>query len=263
MEETQLKTLKHEILERGVKSLLDEAQVPMREHFKVLRALKSAMDAHGASNKAHEGVMEEHKKFSKDVEENITRHEGHMQKHERQISEWDKVSQQLQTLAKGDIGEKGDQGEPGVDGESPDMDSIVDSVLQKIPVPQDGKDGKDAELDQDALVKSVVAELQKSKALDLTHIKGAQKFIKDGVAYKVEELMHGGGGSKGGTFSIQVPTGTVNGVNKTFVFTTAPSVIVLDNGNFMNKVSSDGTVNWTGTTTVVLNQSPLFNVYGF
>lgn len=68
----------------------------------------------------------------------------------------------------------------------------------------------------------------------------------------------------GSSFSVLVPTGTVNGSNQTFVFSSAPSVIVLDNGNMMNKVSSDGTMNWTVVgTTVTLNQSPNFNIFGF
>jgi hypothetical protein len=62
--------------------------------------------------------------------------------------------------------------------------------------------------------------------------------------------------------TVLVPTGTVNGSNTTFVFPSAPSLIVLDNGNIMNQTSSDGTVNWTGTTTVVLNQAPNFNIFG-
>lgn len=69
--------------------------------------------------------------------------------------------------------------------------------------------------------------------------------------------------TSGSGISILVPTGTVNGSNTTFVWSAAPNVIALDNGNFMNKVSSDGTVNWTGTTTTVLNQAPNFNIYGF
>lgn len=67
--------------------------------------------------------------------------------------------------------------------------------------------------------------------------------------------------SGGAGFTVQIPTGSLN--QGTFVFTTAPQVIVLDNATIMNKVSSDGTVNWTGTTTVVLNQAPNFNIYGF
>lgn len=67
----------------------------------------------------------------------------------------------------------------------------------------------------------------------------------------------------GSSFAVLVPTGTVNGSNITFTFSTAPKVIVLDNGNIMNKVSSDGTVNWTGTTAVTLAQAPNFNIFGF
>lgn len=67
----------------------------------------------------------------------------------------------------------------------------------------------------------------------------------------------------GSSFAVLVPTGTVNGSNTTFTFSTAPKVIVLDNGNIMNKVSSDGTVNWTGTTAVTLAQAPNFNIFGF
>lgn len=263
MEETKLKSLKHQILERGVKSLLDEAQVPMREHFKVLQILKKRIDAHDQSNKTHEGILDEHKKFSGKVEENMNRHEGHMEAHERQMQEWDETAKHLQTIAKGDIGEKGEQGLPGMDGESPDMDFIISSVLQQIPLPKDGENGKDAEIDEDALIKELISRIKKGRLLDMSHINGAQKFVKDGVSYKFEELMHGGGSSTGGSFSVQVPIGIVNGVNRTFVFATAPSVIVLDNGNFMNRVSVDGTVNWTGTTTVILSQSPLFNIYGF
>lgn len=67
----------------------------------------------------------------------------------------------------------------------------------------------------------------------------------------------------GGSFSVQVPTGTVNGVNRSFTFATEPQIIALDNMNVMNKVSSDGTVNWTGTTSVTLTQAPSFNIFGY
>lgn len=66
-------------------------------------------------------------------------------------------------------------------------------------------------------------------------------------------------------FTVLTPSsGVVNGTNTVFVFASAPSVIVLDNGNVMNKVSSDGTVNWTTVgTTVTLSQAPSFNIFGF
>lgn len=55
-------------------------------------------------------------------------------------------------------------------------------------------------------------------------------------------------------------TGTVNGVNQTFVFATAPNALSVDNVP-RQKTSSDGTVNWTGTTTVVLTVAPNFDLF--
>ncbi len=71
----------------------------------------------------------------------------------------------------------------------------------------------------------------------------------------------GGGGGGGGGGSFEVPTGTVDGVNKTFVFTTAPVAIAVD-GGILEKVSSDTTVNWTGTTTVTMTVAPTFDIFG-
>ncbi len=62
--------------------------------------------------------------------------------------------------------------------------------------------------------------------------------------------------------SFQQPSGTVNGSNTSFVFSTAPNIISVD-GITMNKVSSDGTVNWTGTTTVSLTIAPIFDIFAY
>jgi len=57
-------------------------------------------------------------------------------------------------------------------------------------------------------------------------------------------------------------TGSVNGTNKTFTWTTAPNVIVTDEGRIFQKLQSDGiTVNWTGTTTTVLTIAPNFDIF--
>lgn len=66
----------------------------------------------------------------------------------------------------------------------------------------------------------------------------------------------GGGGS-----GFQAPTGTVDGSNKVFVFVSAPKVVVVDQGRAMQKTSSDGTANWTGTTTITLTVAPTFDIY--
>ncbi len=76
------------------------------------------------------------------------------------------------------------------------------------------------------------------------------------------EISRGGSGGGGGSTGFQQPTGTVNGTNTVFVFTTAPKVISVDQGRVMQKVSSDGTVNWTGTTTVTLTIAPTFDIFG-
>lgn len=65
-----------------------------------------------------------------------------------------------------------------------------------------------------------------------------------------------------GGLAFLAATGTVNGVNATFTFAAAPSVIVVDQGRSMQKVSSDGTINWTGTTSVVLTIAPNFDIFG-
>lgn len=66
------------------------------------------------------------------------------------------------------------------------------------------------------------------------------------------------------SFAVLIPSaGSVDSSNRIFTFATAPKVVILDNANIMNKVSSDGSVNWTGTTTITLAVAPNFNIYAF
>lgn len=67
--------------------------------------------------------------------------------------------------------------------------------------------------------------------------------------------------SSSGT-TVLTATGTVNGVNTSFTFTSAPVVITVDQSRVMQQTSSDGTVNWTGTTSVVLAIAPNFDIFG-
>lgn len=249
----QTKTLKHQILERGVKSLLDEAKVPMREHFKILKVLKERVDAHDASNAAHEKVLEGHKAFIKTAEDTANRHESHMENHERQIADWDsKVASVISRDWTGEQGEMGPPGNDGMDGETPDLDLIVQAVLNKIPTPKDGENGKDAEIEEDRIITLLIKKIQKDKPLDLTHIKGAQKFVKDGISYKFEELMHGGGGTNGtgggGQIFVQTPVGAIDGVNRAYTTTHPIGIVVgLDyNGEAIHP--SEYTVSGSGFT---------------
>lgn len=63
------------------------------------------------------------------------------------------------------------------------------------------------------------------------------------------------------TAGFQQPTGTVNGSNAVFVFVSAPNVISVDHATFQ-KTSSDGTANWTGTTTITLAVAPNTDIFG-
>lgn len=65
-----------------------------------------------------------------------------------------------------------------------------------------------------------------------------------------------------GTGGYQQPTsGVVNGINTVFVFATAPNILSVDGGRNIQKVSSDGTQNWTGTTNITLSVAPNFDVF--
>lgn len=67
--------------------------------------------------------------------------------------------------------------------------------------------------------------------------------------------------SSGTSAGFQVPTsGALN--QGTFVFAKAPNVICVDEGRIMQKVSKDGTVNWTGTTTINLTIWPTMDIFG-
>lgn len=58
-----------------------------------------------------------------------------------------------------------------------------------------------------------------------------------------------------------VTGGSVDGSNAVFTWASAPNAIMVD-GVMLRKVASDGTVNWTGTTTTTLSVAPNFDIAG-
>lgn len=58
----------------------------------------------------------------------------------------------------------------------------------------------------------------------------------------------------------QAATGTVDGSNTVFNFTSEPQAIVVD-GQLLQKTASDSTVNWTGTTTITLLVAPTRDIF--
>ena len=67
--------------------------------------------------------------------------------------------------------------------------------------------------------------------------------------------------TSGGSGPTSPTSGIVNGSNTVFTFATAPQVICVDNGRIMQQVSSDGTINWTGTTTINLTIAPNYDIF--
>ncbi len=132
------------------------------------------------------------------------------------------------------------------------------------------------------IVEKVISSIKSSKRLDVKDITGVPQKSSKGLNFN-DQRWHGSGvtsltagtgisittGTDGGyiisatavSAGYQSPTGTVNGVNQTFIFATAPNAILVD-GLVINKTQSDGTINWTGTTAVVLTVAPNFNIAG-
>lgn len=154
---------------------------------------------------------------------------------------------------------------------------IIDKIIEKT-------------VEKTEVVKEVMP-----KSIDISIVKGAvskkdleitAKKIEDGMARVdgriklIDQRWHGGGLSRvshdttlsgsgtpadplsviGGTGSgFQKPiTGALN--QATFTWATAPNVIVVDNIP-RQKIQSDGTVNWTGTTTTTLSIWPTYDIY--
>lgn len=72
-----------------------------------------------------------------------------------------------------------------------------------------------------------------------------------------------GGGPGGSGFQLPL-TGAVNGVNKVFTWTTAPSALLVDDTTIQKSNNGtspvDTTANWTGTTTTTLLVAPNFSI---
>lgn len=173
----------------------------------------------------------------------------------------------------GEIGPQGSEGKQGMPGEKGDS----------------GEDGSPDTAEQIAEKLNAEEEIIDVKVLkghkDLLDKKSFDTFSNNVYTKgQIDMRWHGGGLSRvshdttltgsgtpadplsvvsgGGGLTLLTATGTVNGTNTIFSFVSAPSIIVADQGRMMRKVSSDGTVNWTGTTIVTLSLAPNFDIFG-
>ena len=179
---------KPEILSESLKSAVKETSVPALMLLKVIKNYHDAISAHKRDMTTNQAILRASKKEHE-------AHEAHIKRHEEMLAEYDAHLKRLSEVDwTGAPGAPGEPGAPGLPGETPDTESIISEVISRLPVLEPGKNGdpgKDA--DPEKVVRLVIEVLQKEKSLDISHIKGAQEFIKNGITYKTEELMHGGG----------------------------------------------------------------------
>lgn len=237
---------KPEILKEALKSAVGQTSVPALMLIKVIKHYHDAITAHKRDMDVNQAILRTQKK--------------EREAHKQQLLEYDGQVRRLSTLPHLK-GEKGDMGASGRDGQDADEEHIARAILARIPKPADGHhgidgrhgmDGKDATFDEEAFSRRFLAKIKKEQLIDLDHIKGARGFIKDGVKYRFEELMHGGGG-KGGSSGTQVYNEIVAGSGTTFTlaFTpTAGTVVVYGNGQRLTPgAGNDYTISGSVITT--------------
>jgi hypothetical protein len=155
----------------------------------------------------------------------------------------------------GKDGVNGINGKDGVNGISPDIQTVVDSVLSII------TSGK-LKVEH---INGLTDSLSKLKEfLKIGGYRGGGDTITAGsnvTITTVNGIKQISASASGGSGFQQSTSGVVNGSNQIFIWATAPNVIVVDQGRPMQKVSSDGTVNWTGTTTTTLSIAPTFDIF--
>jgi len=213
--------IQKEVLEKALESVLDGAKIPLRTHLTALKALQSRVEAHDKTNEETKKIVETHKRQQQEWDERGKKTDAQIEEHRREV-------ERLKTIARGEKGDKGDsiKGEPGKDGEdgkSVDLQDVVSAVLPLIPRPQKSKDGITPDMDK--IIEGVIEVIKKKKPLDLSHIRNAQSFLKDGVRYKFEELMRGGGSS--GTSTTVIVNEVVDGSGTTWTLAHTPTTNTL------------------------------------
>lgn len=227
------------LLSDSLKDVLDKAHVPMRHHLSILKVMEMNQAKHKKDRETHQKMMLEHARQLKEFETKNATHTQEYQdlkdSHAKQIADFEGELARHKTLIQGEPGYTPQKGVDYFDAEAPSVDEIVAAVLPYIPAPVKGDKGVDAVFDKDSFKKEMVEYIRKEKPFDISHIKGAQEFIfqtgQKNVKVKFEELMHGGGSSSSGGFSVITVSGAINDSNKIFTTSTAPTLVNV-NGTF-------------------------------
>lgn len=211
------------MLKRVVKDVLEGSHVPLKYYMKVVESLRQALAENDSDRKEFWFSVESFKKdLNGFLEHTELEREGllallntHSEELRKSVATIKEVKNQP-----GIPGEPGQPGEPGKDGVMPPIDVLVRAVLDRMPKPKEEKTPKETEK---SLVEAVIKEIQKGDKLHINHVKGAGSFMKDGIKYRFEELMHGGG-SVVRSYDL---SSQCDGSNKTFTIPTFTRIITL------------------------------------
>lgn len=153
----------------------------------------------------------------------------------------------------GPQGPKGDKGERGDDGTSVILKDVLDELrpeVLNVYKRGGGQANRNIQVDGvNVLTPWTDINLKSGSNASITATPNNTTHYTD-----ITISSSGGGGS-----GFQTPlSGGLTGTN---TWAIAPNVIAVDQGRIMQKVSTDGTINWTGTTTTVLAVAPTFDIY--
>lgn len=234
-------------IEREAKRKVEEANVPLHVHLQALKALETRVDAHKKDMEFWGKALQLHNQQIHEYQEQIAAHRGEVER--------------LRTLPH----LKGDPGSPG---RNANEYAITEAVLARMPKPKDGDPGKDAdeeriaanvlkrmgpvrhgknaEFDEEKLFTKFLTLLKKNRLLGATDIQGLQGWVRDGVKYRYEELMHGGGAKEFSVANGKI-TGAIPGSTFTLPFASQNWKVYLDGQRAVTP--ADYTIAGTSLTT--------------
>lgn len=277
MDHEKAVNLKRQIIEKGVKQILEEAQVPMRYHMKVVEKLHKALKTNEKQAKTHkEEIGSIHKHYQgelKGLGEQVAGHATNIKdtldstveridaEHAKVVDEFRQEIERLKAI------QEGKPGQPGKDAPPIDEEGLISRLLSKVPAPEKGDKGDTGDaLALDDVITAVVKRIQKGDVLHINNVKGAGAFIKDGIKYRFEELMHGSGSSSGSLSGTQEKSTTIpNGILTSFAFAHTPKVIVW-NGAVQTKTDdytvSGNSITFTASAGIPQTGDKILNIYG-
>lgn len=234
-----------EITERILRQVIEESKIPNAVHQAVIKRLTKAIELHKADIDKWQKVIDSHK---------IARGEdGKTPTKEDLLS---LIEPLIPIVKNGEdyVLTSEDKKEIALKIKVPVVKQVIEKteVIREIPIVTEKLIEKD--VNEEKLLANLVKLLKKKQLLDIDDIKGGRSFVKDGTRYLIEELMHGGGGSSGGSITYSYDLSSqCDGVNKVF---TVPA-----NTNFVQLSGTDSPIIYkpitdytgTGTTTLTLD----------